>query len=52
MRCNIGKLINSWQGWQFGNRTFTDDIEVDVKAVRDVLDEVMDVEDGFELWAD
>jgi hypothetical protein len=34
-----------WQGWQFGNRTFTDDIEVDVKAIRELLDE-LELNDG------
>lgn len=30
---------NSWQGWQFGNRTFEDDVECDIEEILAILDE-------------
>ena len=29
----------SWSGWQSGNITFDDDLEVDVEEIRELLDD-------------
>jgi hypothetical protein len=38
-KTRVDKSINSWQGWADDLRTITEDIEVDVQAVRQVIDE-------------
>jgi hypothetical protein len=34
----LDRRINSWQGRQFRNQTFEDDVEVNVEELRELLD--------------
>jgi hypothetical protein len=35
----LAQKIIPWQGWQVGNRTLDDDIEVDIEEIRQLLAE-------------